>query len=146
MSSPKHECISVADALVIKCAAVRWPDRNSLINLSSIEQIDVSFGLRLQPKYKCLQMVLDVYLNWRVCSGTEMERLNLQRPVCVCSYGRLCVTLMSISAYMCYMCVCVCRCLTYIWVCVWINDLQLNWWPVKDQMRSYRSGTGTVVR
>lgn len=65
------------------------------------------FGLGLQPKYKRSQMVLDVYLNWRVCSGTEMERLNLQRPVCVCSYGRLFVTLMSISAYMCYMCVCV---------------------------------------
>lgn len=74
------------------------------MNLSVMEMMDAPFGLGLQPKYKCLQMVLDVYLNRRVGSGSAMESLNLQRPECVSE----CVTLCHTNAHICPCVLCVC--------------------------------------
>lgn len=105
--------------------------------------MDVLFCLGLQPQHKCLQMVLNVYLNWHVCKDPpEAWMCGSVFFKCVCVQNN-CVTPKSdVRAFV--------RVHDIVWrkcksVFGW-NDLQLNWWPVKDQMRCYLFGPDTVRR
>lgn len=82
-------------------------------------------GLSLQLIYKWLQMVLDVYLNWHVCSGPEMEREgNPLGLVCVSAYVYVCTCIVCVQTTLCHtyvrpcMCVSAWQCLTHTSLCL----------------------------
>lgn len=66
IAPPKYKCTTVACRLVLKRAAVQEAAHKSVIDRTDGCAI---WALRLQPKYKRLQMALAVYLKCLVCSG-----------------------------------------------------------------------------
>lgn len=75
----------------IKPAAVRCPCRNSLVNPSLIEKMDVPYSFCVYKQNRGrLQMAPCVYLNWHVCSGAEMEETKPPEasPQCACAHVR----------------------------------------------------------